>query len=99
MSDRGWISFSPSVVGSAMLPVSPALLRYDDRRSEADPVVEIEDVRIVHADAAVGDEAADRAGVVGAVNGVLPGAQRQGSGAHGILRRAARDQIGQIRLV
>src|SRR6516162_2865910 len=76
-----------------------ALPRHDHRRAEADPSVKVEDVGIVHADAAAGHEAADRARVVGAVNGILAGAQRQRGGAHGIAPAAARNDIGKVRPV
>ena len=38
------------------------------RRAEADASVEVEDVRVVHADAAIGHVAADRAWAVGTVD-------------------------------
>src|SRR5262245_42825569 len=82
------------------LAPEPSSAGYDDRRAPADAVVEIEHVRIVHADAAVGDEAADRAWVVGAVNGVFPAAaERHGGGSHGIARASTRDHVRQRRLV
>ena len=49
----------------------------DHRRADADAAVQIGDVLVVHPDAAVGDEAADRARIVGAVDGVF--AARQAS--------------------
>src|SRR5215471_12250555 len=76
------------------------LAAHDHRCAPADAVIEIEDVRIVHADAAVGDEAADRARVVGAVDGVFPAAaQRHGSRAHGIAWASARNHTRQRGLV
>src|SRR6266480_2166198 len=66
----------------------------------ADAVVEIEHVRIVHANAAVGDEAADRARIIGAVNRVFPtAAERQGGRPHGIARAAAWNDIRQRGLI
>ena len=56
-------SFTPSTVR--------ALFGHDDRRVIVDTAVQIGDVLVVHANTAVGDEAADRRGAVGAVNGVL----------------------------
>ncbi len=49
--------------------------RDDDGRADADAAVEIDHILIVHADAAVGDEAADRARRVGAVDGVFAARQ------------------------
>src|SRR6516165_7598858 len=75
------------------------LSRHHDRRAKPDASIEVEDVRIVHADAAVGDLAPDRAGIVGAVDGVLAGAERERGCAHGIAAAAAGDHIRQVRLV
>src|SRR5450755_886430 len=47
----------------------------DHRRADIDPAIELADVAIVHADTAVRDEAADRARIVGAVNGIFAAAQ------------------------
>ena len=46
----------------------------DDARTDADPAVEVPDVFVEHADAAVGNEMADGVRLVGAVNGVLAAA-------------------------
>src|SRR5438067_300193 len=48
----------------------------DHRRADADAIVQIGDVLVVHPDAAVRDVAADRTRIVGAMDGVL--AARQG---------------------
>ena len=54
----------------------------------------------MHANAAVGDEAADRARVIGAVNRVFPtAAERQGGRPHGIARAAAWNDIRQRGLI
>jgi hypothetical protein len=54
---------------------------------------------VVHPDAAVRYEAADRARPIGAVDGVLSAAQRHGGNPHGIVRRAASDDVGNARYV
>src|ERR1700722_1732603 len=62
-------------------------LLYDDHRGEvADACVKVGDVRVVHADAAMGHVAAHRTRLVGAVNSVLAAVQRQRRHPHGILR-------------
>src|SRR5258707_15642736 len=63
--------------------------------SPAHAVVEIENIRVVHADAAIGHEAADRARLIGAMNGVFPTAQRHRRRAHGIAGGAARYHVRQ----
>ena len=50
--------------------IRPAYLRHHPR-ADADTAVKVFDVRIVHADAAMRHEAADRTLIVGAVDGVL----------------------------
>src|SRR5262249_30025881 len=76
------------------------LAGHDHRRAPADAVIEIEHVRVVHANAAIRDEAADRSRVVGAVNGVFPAsAERQGGRTHGIARASAWNYIRQRGLV
>src|SRR5436853_364391 len=72
---------------------------HDHSRAPANTVVEIEYVCVVHANAAVGDKAADRAWVIGAVNGVLPAAESHGGCPHRIARAPARNNIRQPRLV
>ena len=54
---------------------------------------------IVHPDAAIGDEAADRSRRVGAVDGVFADAERHRGRAHRIARRAAADHVRHARLV
>ena len=54
---------------------------------------------IQHADAAIGDETADRARHVGAVDGVFAAGQRHRRDAHRIVRRAAGNHVGHERLV
>jgi hypothetical protein len=56
---------------------APALPGDHDRGAEADPAIKIKDVRIVHADAAIGDEPADRRRVVGAMDGVFALTERE----------------------
>src|SRR5205085_6290300 len=76
-----------------------ALARDHHLGADADAFVEIEHVGVVHADATIGYEPADRARYVGAVDGVLAAAERQGGLAHRVARTAARDQVRQGRLV
>jgi hypothetical protein len=38
----------------------------DNARADADPIVKIADILVVHADAAIGHEMSDRVGLVGA---------------------------------
>jgi len=59
---------------------------YDHRGADRNAAVEIGNVGVEHADAAVGDEAADGARHVGAVDGVLPAGKRHRRHAHGVLR-------------
>src|SRR5271169_6586902 len=77
----------------------PQELLDDDPGADADTIVEILDVLVVHADTAVRDEMADRARLVGAVNGVLAAREHHGCIAHRIARRAGRNHIWQVRLV
>src|SRR5262249_40289575 len=60
-------------------------------RTDMDAAVQVHDVPVVHADAARGHQAADRARVVGAVDGEFAVGQHQRRGAHRISRRAALD--------
>ena len=63
------------------------LPRHHYARADAHPAVQIHNVLVVHADAAVGDEAADRARRIGAVDGVFTAAgERHRRGAHWIMR-------------
>src|SRR5262245_59842911 len=62
-------------------------------------MVEIGDIGVQHADAAIGDEAADRARHVCAVDGIFAAGQRHRRDAHRILRRTAWDHIGHVGLV
>jgi hypothetical protein len=62
-------------------------LNNDDARANADAAVKVLDVRVVHADAAMRHETADRTFVVGAVDGVLATTgESHRSDAHRILR-------------
>src|SRR5215204_3607743 len=54
------------------------------------------DVLVVHADAAIRSERADRAGPVRAVDGVVAAREGERSNPHRIVRRAARDDVGDI---
>ena len=47
------------------------LLRHHDRGAEADTTVEVGDIGVQHPEAAIGDEASDRARRVGAVDRVF----------------------------
>src|SRR5258708_37107825 len=49
--------------------------RHHDSRPPAHAAVQIQDIRVEHADAAVGHEASDRAGLLGAVDTLFPAAQ------------------------
>src|SRR6266545_7772901 len=69
---------------------------HDYRRADAHPLEKVEDVLIVHADAAIGDEAADGAWHVGAMDRVLPAAQGERGRAHGIGRRSAGNHVGYV---
>src|SRR5262249_4026636 len=62
-----------------------------DPHTDIDAGVQVHDVRVVHADAARGYEAADRARIVGAVDGELVVNQHQRCVAHRIFRRTALD--------
>src|SRR5450830_2200050 len=75
------------------------LLQHDHRRADIDHPIELNDIAIEHADAAVGHETAHRFRLVGAVDGVFAAAQHQRRLAHRILRGAAGNDVGQIRLV
>src|SRR5947207_3027939 len=79
---------------------STAELAGDDHGcADAHALVQVDDILIVHTDAAIRDEAADRVRPVGPVNGILTAAQGQGCGAHRIARRTARNDVGQPRVV
>src|ERR1700719_1261118 len=73
----------------------PGSSQYDDARADVNSLVEIEDVAIMHADAAEGYESADRARVVGAMDGVLIDIERHCCCAHGIFWAATGDVIGR----
>src|SRR5262245_3042189 len=73
---------------------------HDHRRTRAYAVVEIQHVRIVHADATVRHETADGSRIVSAMDGVFSAtAQRHGCRAHGIGRTAAWNDTRQGGLV
>ena len=78
---------------------APALSGDHDRGAEADPAIKIKDVRILHADAAIGDEPADRRRVVGAMDGVFTLTERERGCPHGVSAAAAGNDIRQVRLV
>src|SRR5262249_60193336 len=59
--------------------------------TDMDAAVQIHDVPVVHADAARGHQAADRARIVGAVDSEFVVDQHQRRGAHRISRRASLD--------
>src|SRR5262245_49318508 len=60
-------------------------------RADMDAPVQVHDVPVVHADAARGYQAADRARIVGAVDGEFVVDQHQRRGTHRILWRATPD--------
>src|ERR1700738_361086 len=92
-----WPGQSPGRLQSIVGGV--ALRRYDNGRAQADSSIEIENVGVVHSDAAVGDIAANRARIVGAVDGVLAAGKRHRRGAHGVSPAAAGNDVRQIWLV
>src|SRR5688572_5340079 len=63
-------------------------LRHDDWRADRDQRIERLDVFVMHADAAVRHVAADRTGIVGAVDGELAILECQRRDAHRIFGRA-----------
>src|SRR5437763_1225737 len=71
------------------------LPRHHHAGADPDALVEIEHIGVVHADAAVGDEPADRTRHIGAVNRVLAAIERHGGLAHRVPRAAARDHLRQ----
>src|SRR6185312_9196791 len=75
----------------------PGLLRHHHRRADRDAAVEVADVGVVHADAAIRDEAADRVRPVGAVDGIFAAGERHRGNPHRVVRRAARNQIRDAR--
>src|SRR5262249_37710856 len=75
------------------------LAHHHDRRADAHAAIKIGDVLVVHADTAVGHEAADRVRRVGAVDGVFAARQGHRRDAHRIARAAARDYVRQPGLV
>src|SRR6478672_2416978 len=95
-ADRG---HRPRPASAPQRVSDPASAQHDHRGAPADAVVEIEHVRVVHANATIGHEAADRARLIGAMDGVFAAAQRHGSRAHGVARRAAWNHARQRRLV
>jgi len=76
----------------------PQLLDHN-ARADADPIVEIHDVIVVHADAAVGDKVADRARLVRTMNGILAAGKRHRRIAHRVTGRTASDHLRQVRFV
>src|SRR3954453_13842890 len=64
---------------------------YDNGRSHTHPPEQVEDVLVVHANAAVRGKGPDRGRLVGAVNGIFTPEQRQSPGTHWIAGRPARD--------
>src|SRR5208282_2054026 len=78
---------------------SRVLPGHDYGCADAHPLVQVDDVGIVHADAAVGDEPADRARRVGAVDRVLAAIEGHRRGPHRVLRRSPGDDVGQRWLV
>src|SRR5262249_32774305 len=73
--------------------------RHDDGRADGNALVEIGNIVVQHADAAIGDEAADRTRHVGAVDGIFAAGERHGGDAHRIARRTSGDHVGHLRLV
>src|SRR6185312_17066878 len=70
----------------------------DDRRADTDHAVQLADVGVVHAEAAMRDEPPDRLRAIGAVDGVSAVVERQRKLTHRIVRRAAGDDGGQTRI-
>src|SRR5262249_5857239 len=85
--------------GGGHARISRRLSCHHHRCADADPRKEIADVLVVHADAAVGHEVADRARLVGAVDRVFAAGEGERGDAHRVARAAARDAAGQARLV
>ena len=72
-----------------------------DRGADLDAVVEVDDVLVQHADAAVGGGGADRFAHLHrrAVDGDLIELQGQRPLAHRVIRRAARDELRQLGMI
>jgi len=86
------------VVSLATAGVNPELLHHN-ARADADAIVEIHDVLVVHTDAAVGDKVADRARLVRTMNGILAAGKRHRRIAHRVTGRTASDHLRQVRFV
>jgi len=78
--------------------LAPELLDHN-ARADADAIVQIHDVLVVHADAAVGDKVADRARLVRTVNGILATGKGHSRIAHRVTGRTASDHLRQVRFV
>src|SRR6478736_10159776 len=93
MSTRRVFSSSPP-------PPSPSIDHHDGR-ADADALIEVGDILVEHADAAIGGGGADGGAhlVACAVDGDLVAVEGQCRDAHGIARRAALDQVRQFRVV
>ena len=70
----------------ALNPTTCYLVRDDNLRSHAHATEQINDVAVVHADAAPRHKTADRSGVVGTVDRKLIVRKHQRGGAHRIFR-------------
>src|ERR687890_195042 len=92
-------SLSPPRSSSKIGVAADRLARDHDRGPDTDPVKQVDNVLVVHANAAIRSKGADRGWLVGAVNGVLAPGERQRAGAHRITWRATRDDMGQPRII
>src|ERR1019366_1440928 len=74
--------------------------QHAESRAETDLLVQIQNILIVHADASMGHEPADRAGIVGPMDCVFAAAaQGHRRGPHRVARTAARDDSRQPGIV
>ncbi len=78
--------YSPIIGSGAVLRGSP---RNHDARADADAAVELHDVFVIHANATVRHETADRARRIGAVDGIFTAGQRHGRRSHRVMGGAA----------
>src|SRR3974390_896337 len=76
----------------------PHLLDHN-ARADADAIVEIHDVVVVHADAAGGDKMGDRTRLVSTMNGILATGKGHSRRAHRVTGRTAGDHLRQVGFV
>src|SRR3954465_7621924 len=72
---------------------------HHDRGADADPVKQVNDVLVVHANAAIRGKGADRGRLIGAVNGILTARQGHRARTPRIVWRPTGDYVGQLRVV